>query len=57
MKYTYEYTQEYYEKEEELLSKANELGKQGFKLQLILPNTTYNGSNIAVFIRENKIEP
>lgn len=57
MRYTYEYTQEYYEKEEELLSKANELGKQGFKLQLIFPDTTGYGSRIAVFIRENKIEP
>lgn len=55
MKYTYEYTQEYFDNEIELLSKATELGKQGFKLQLILPDTTSRGSRIAIFIKENKL--
>lgn len=55
MKYTYEYTQEYYKNECELLSKANKLGKQGFKLQLILPETTESGSSIAIFIKENEL--
>lgn len=55
MKCTHEYTQEYYSKEGELISKANELGKQGFKLLLILPNSDSYGHRIAIFIKENKL--
>lgn len=51
---TYENILEYYDSYIELLYKANELGKQGFKLQLILPNTTTSGSRIAIFIKETE---